>query len=185
MKKVLLALALGLAVTGGAQAVTTDSVMLLVTPVFNLSVNISSTTNQFGTLALKTSATICVGNISNDGNVTAAWQKMAGNAIGGAHPWTLVTTGTPGSDRFRLLAVTTGTTASPSFVGTMGASCIISDHQITGVTNSLSDLTEGATTGPNHPTGETRNLWVSIMMPTDVTGGQEQTITLSIQAVVK
>jgi len=182
-----LTLVLGLMVLVGgiAGALTTDSVLLTVKPVFNLSVNISSTTNTFGSaVVLGTSVTICVGQIENDGNVSSKWQKQTPTASGATgNVWTLLTSGTPGTDQFRLLAISTGTSVSPDLYGAANATCIRGDHTVIGVTGNLTDLTEGGGASPNHATGETRKLWASIMMPVNTTNGNEQTITLSIQAV--
>jgi hypothetical protein len=82
MKKLLLAVLMML-IGGIALGGQTDTVVLTVNPVFSLSVNISSATNSFGTgdgyandVVLGTSRTICVGEIENDGNVSAKWQTM-------------------------------------------------------------------------------------------------------------
>ena len=188
MIRILLML-LMMCMAGMSHAVTSDTVYLLITPVFNLSVNISSTTNTFGTnIPLGTSVTICVGNVMNDGNVTSAWQKRSGNTLNTTAGWTLQTSGTPGQDQFRLLAVTTGVTVSPDFTSGSSNRCIVGDHQgLMSVTSTSSELVEApsATVSPSHATGETKNLWVSIMMPTNVTGGDEQTVTLEVKAIAR
>ena len=193
MKRIVLGLLLVMGMAAVSHALTTDSVVLTVTPVFNMSINISSTSYTFGaTAVLRTSISICVGAIMNDGNVTAGWQK----ATDGAHSastsndWSLITTGTPFTNQFRLLAITTGVGKSPNFCGggAPAASCLNGNHQgLMSVddTATFSDLVEGGTASPVHSTGETRELWVSLMMPYSVTSGDEQTVTLSVRAVVK
>jgi hypothetical protein len=186
MKRILIGFVLVMAGIGSAHALTTDSVILTVTPIFNLSVNISSATNDFGQVVLKSSKTICVGRIANDGNVTAAWQKKSTNTSSVSPSWSLMTSGSMGKDQFRLLAVTTGTAATPTFSGTMGNSCVEGDPEGSiSVTTAYSELTEGSATAlsPIHQLGETRDLWVSIMMPDNVSGSEQQTITLSVLAV--
>ena len=168
---------------GSAHAVTTDSVILTITPVFNLSVNISSDTCAFGLVALKSSVSVCIGKIMNDGDVTSAWQKQSANAASGGVAWTLKTSGSTGKDEFRLLAVATGTGVSPTFSGTAGNSCVLGDATGINVTDAFTELTEGGASSPVHPLGETRDLWVSIMMPTNVSAATMQTITLSVRAV--
>lgn len=192
MNKLILAIGLVVLVSGIAGALTTDSVLLTITPVFNLSVNISSTTNTFGSnIPLKSSVTICVGQITNDGDVSSKWQKGTESQTGtasGKTKWTLITGGTPGKDEFRLLAISTGTNTDPSFCGaSAGVSAIkVSTDTVIGVTTSLTDLTEGGSSpdSPSHPVSETRRLWASVMMPSSLTYSGEQTITLTIQAVL-
>lgn len=188
--RLVLVLTLVALISGTASALTTDSVLLTVQPLFVLSVNISSATGTFGSIVpLKSSKTICVGQIENDGEIDTKWQKLTETDAGsGADPWALITAGTPGSNEFRLLAISTGTDVDPDFCGAAGTadnSCIdYSDHDVIGVTTTLSDLTEGgAIPGTTHPVAEIRKLWVSIMMPNTVSKGSEQTITLSINAV--
>jgi len=193
MKRLVLMVMLGLSYVGSGYGLTSDSVLLTVQPIFNLSVNISSTSGSFGygsALPLRTSYTLCVGLISNDGNVTSGWQKSTGaTATGTTLNWALITSGTPYTDQFRLLAVTTGVGLTPNFTsGGTGPDdrCLQGDHQgLLCVKSTYDDLGEGGTSGPKHATGETRDLWVSIMMPYDVTGGDAETITLSVKAVVK
>jgi hypothetical protein len=159
-------------------------VLLTIQPVFNMSVNISSTTQTFGSnIPVRTSVTICIGQIMNDGNVASGWQKITPTESAGAGPskWTLITSGVPARDQFRLLVITTGTAISPS----TSAGCITGNYDTIGVTNTPTDLTEGGASSPNHATAETRSLWASIMMPDNLTTGVQQTITLSVQAVVK
>ena len=196
MKRILLGLMMLIGMVGIGHAVTTDTVYLTVTPLFNLSVNISSASGTFGSaVLLRTSVTICVGTIINDGNVTSGWQKQSANSKGsGTYGWSLLTTGTPYTDQFRLLAVTTGTGVTPNFT-TPGVSasdqCIEGNHQsILTVGKTFDDLAEQPYTSASNDsgkraTGETRELWASIMMPFDVTAGDEQTITLSVKAVIK
>jgi hypothetical protein len=184
MRKILGLLAVMLIGVVGAYGVTTDSVILTVTPLFNLSVNISSTSGTFGSLPLGSSRTICVGDVMNDGDVDAHWEKAATNT----NNWTLLSNGTCGKDQFRLLVVTTAPLIAPTFAGTGIASqeCIAGDHggqMATGTAGVFSDLLEGGTATVTHTIGTTRSLWVSIMMPTQLSSSIQQTITLSIQAI--
>ncbi len=176
----------------GAQAVTTDSVILTVTPVFNLSVNIHASSQTFGAVDLESSKTINVGKIENDGNVTAEWKVQSANADnGGAGAWTLLASGDPGEDQFRLLAISTGVGVDPDYPGsgTEADSCIDGDHAASndgiGVGPSWFDLTEGGAGSPKHLVTEVKDLWVSLMMPENVTSGNMQTITLSVGAFVQ
>ena len=188
MRRILLMIAVMAGMAGMSHAVTTDSVMLTVTPVFNLSVNIASNSGTFGSnVTLRSSVTICVGHVSNDGNVTSGWQKQSANCGAGTNAWTLITTGTPDLNQFRLLAVTTGVGVTPNFTSATADRCIEGDHDGSLTVNStaMTDISEGDAESPYHTTGETRDLWVSIMMPYSVTSGEEKTITLSVQAAVK
>ena len=189
--RLVLALVLVGLLAGMGLALTTDSVLLTVTPVFNLSINISSTTHTFGSaVGVRSSVTICIGQIENDGNVSTGWQKQTpANSGATSGAWTLITNGTPARDEFGLLAISTGVNVNPNFCGggTAADSCIDGNHLTggIGVGTAALDLTEGGAASPSHPTGETRKLWASIMMPYDVTTGSEQTITLSVKAIVK
>jgi hypothetical protein len=193
MNRLIAAVALVVLVSGIAGALTTDTVMLTITPAFNLSVNISSATGAFGAdVTLGSSRTICVGQVTNDGNVSSKWQKLSASQTGtdttsGGKVWSLVTSGTPTTDEFRLLAITTGTAINPTIHGggAMTSNCMDGDHTATGMgmTNGPTDLTEGGVSSPNHAMKETKSLWVSVMMPVNVTGGLEQTITLSVKAI--
>jgi hypothetical protein len=185
---------------------TTDSVVLTVTPVFAVSVNISSTTNQFGTasVALGESRTICVGTIQNDGNVSTYWDKKctttARDAKGTPNTWTLLTTDVnTGLDNFKLLAITTGTAGvgrAPNFTAAWANAdsnaCIKGRHTVVAPTTQLLRVTDtdtslvegtGASSSPKHVAGETRLLWVSIMMPTTITDAVgAYSMTLSVGA---
>ena len=199
-----LALTLGLIVLvcGVASAFqTTDSVILLVTPAFNLSVNISSTTNSFGDVDLKTSATICVGDIVNDGNVDSYWEKCAvASAENGqaSNSWALAVTPAdynatvPAGDRlFRLLALTTGTAMSDGMFTSATSNRLLAGRHEAGtaclaVKSTFDDLVESGndTTSPLHAGNSVsvKRLWVSIMMPCNVNGPGPYTMTLSVRA---
>ena len=201
--RIFLALGLIVLICGIASALqTTDLVILTVTPVFQVSVNISSTTNDFGEVAgaagtvnLGSSRTICVGRIQNDGNVATYWDKWAQStaADNGTGTWTLDTTNiTPGLDHFRLLAVTTGTAVNPNFLGS-GTNRTIAGNQsaegklmVKGGVGAKNNLVEGPLTSavsPRHVAGEYRNLWVSIMMPSSISGATgAYSMTLSVMA---
>ena len=198
MKRMIIAVTIVAVMCGLALAAGEDNVQLYVHPAWSMSVNISSTTGFFagGTaITLGESRTLCVGWVCNDGNVSSRWQKQTANTGSTANDWSLVTTGTPGSNQFRLLAVTTSTAASPTFSG--GAAfglnsniCITGEHGSTNtsVAASYYDLTEGGNGSPTHGAfnveSTTRSLWVSIMMPKDITSSTDKTITLSINALV-
>lgn len=195
MKRLLAVLMLFLAVSP-AFALPEDTVELIVNPLFTLSVAISSATNSFqeGTnITLGESRTMCVGTIVNDGNVTTVWRKQSANAAGATTNWTLETSGVVDKDCFRLLAVTTSTITQPDFTAAWDTNddnaLIHGDHDAADgpcVTDSYTWLTEGGTTCPEHSAFNTvlstRALWVSIMMPSDISEGSDQTITLSVQA---
>ena len=170
-------------------AVTTDSIIITVQAVFNLSVNISSTSGTFGSaIPLGTSVTFLTSLVVNDGNVVAAWQKQSGNTINVSGAWTLDTTGAPGMDHFRLLAIPTGTGVSPAFTSGTSNRCLQGDHQgLLSVTNTSTELVENpaAAASPMHAVPETKSLWVSLMMPTNTTLGEEQTITMSVKAIAR
>ena len=198
MRKIILIVGILVLAGSAAFALTTDSVLLTVTPVFTLSVNISSDTGTFGTnVTLGSSKTICVGDITNDGNVSAKWQKSAasqsGCATGGTYGWSLVSgNGTnPSANQFKLLVVTTGTTVSPDKTAggsTFADSAMAGDHVVAtgiGCSAAATDLMEGGTTAPSHPASEARKLWVSILMPKNVSVSDQQTITLSVTAVAQ
>ena len=195
--RLLLGLLLVAMIAGPSFAGTADTVVLVVTPAFNLSVNISSTTHEFGDadITLGESRTLCVGNICNDGNVTSYWQKQSADATGEtALDWTLQTTGLCDKNEFRLLAVTTGTGVRPGFTGTydsVDANVLLAgDHELTdyAVTKTWTDLTEGNGNMDHEALTDelsTRSLWVSIMLPRTVTAGDVQSITLSVQALTQ
>ena len=71
MKKLMMGVVMLLMLGGVAGAVTTDSVLLIVSPVFNLSVNIVNSSATFGALDIGSSKTILVGQVWNDGNITS------------------------------------------------------------------------------------------------------------------
>ena len=176
---------------GIVSAVTHDTIRLTVTPLFNLSVNISSTTQDFGAINVASSKTIDIGTIINDGNVSTYWEKQCSNSAdsGGADKWTVDPNGSPAVDYFSLLLITTGTALVPTYVGGTAADSIMdlgTEESYAYVTEgSYSTLTDGAgsTRSPFHlPYTTTRELWCSIMMPTSVIDSAQQTITLSIQA---
>jgi hypothetical protein len=192
MRKVLGLVAVLLAGAVGAYGITTDSVELTVTPLFNVSVNISSTTNAFGSLSLGSSETICVGTIINDGTCDSSWEKAVSDSNNG---WTAVANQPALANEFKLLAITTGTAVSPNYAsGTMATACMDGDHTTAklgaGTNGTFSALSEGCVAGgtsssPTHKSGETRRLWVSLMMPLTLSGSAPsgaQTITLSVRA---
>lgn len=191
--RMLLSLCLVLLFAGIAGAVpTSDNVVLTIVPLFNVSVNISSTTGTFGaTVDMHESRTICVGDIMNDGTVATYWGKSAGNAIctTPAFTWTLKDDGYPGLDEFSLLAVTADVATSPAYTGTLtgGVDCLLEgDHHVTGgdigiQAGTFTSLTD-AGTSPKHVVGTTRKLWVSLMMPDSITEGGTYSVTLSVQA---
>ena len=178
MRKILIGVVLML-MGGAAGAVTTDSVTLTVTPVYNLSVNITNSSTNFGLLDIGSSKTLNVGNIWNDGNVSADWEKTASNSSGG---WTLDADGYPGQNNFSLLAIATGAAMTPNLEGA-AVSSIIRSVAEGYVTSGYTELVDGiAAASQVYPANRTANLWVSLMMPTDITLSGEQTITLSVRA---
>ena len=188
MKRIIIAVALIAVMSGIGLAISPDSVQLYVSPAFSMSVNISSTTNQFAggnAVNLGESRTLCVGWVCNDGNVSSRWQKQTANSGN----WTLVTDGATGFNQFRLLAITTGTATLPgtSAVFSEAANTCLGGSTTAIVTAGYTDLAEGGLISPTHAPFNvaltTRSLWVSIMMPSDVTDSVAKTITLSIQAV--
>ena len=186
--KLTLIIALLIALVGFASAETTDSVTLVVTPVYNLSVNIVNATTNYETMNLGASKTLNIGKIWNDGNVSAHWQKQAAASSSG---WSLNPTGAPGQNEFSLLAIATGTTVTPRFESGSSVDSILalgtsqSYCYVPAVFNDLTDGAENAAGSVDYVAGMTADLWVSLLMPTDVTGAgaNEQTITLSVQAV--
>ena len=184
MKK-LLTLVLLLGIAGIAQAVTTDTVTLVVTPVYNLSVNIVNDTTNYQTMSMGSSKTLNIGKIWNDGNVSSNWEKQASNSSGG---WTLDVNGAPGQDAFSLLAIATGTAWTPKFDSGSSADSILALGTsqtycyVPAVFNDLTDGDANAAASISYPTGMTADLWVSLLMPTDITISSEQTITLSVKA---
>lgn len=91
MKRLLGSLAVFLLVAGAGYGYsTTDTVTLTVLPLINLSVNISSATGDFGGVNLGSSKSICIGDIINDGNVDAQWDKAGSNSTN----WSLWDTAT-------------------------------------------------------------------------------------------
>ena len=195
--KRLLVIGLMLLVSGTAFGAQEDTVILTVNPVFSLSVNISSTTNSFGTgsgyandVVLGTSRTICVGEIENDGNVSSKWQKRASGDTdpSAGDEWYLLSSSSvvTGQNTFQLLAITTGTETSPNFTGSGDDQMIAGDlGKIMVSSITWTDLTEGSTASPVHPKTEKRRLWASILMPTNITTDGTQSITLSVRAMVQ
>ena len=184
MKK-LLTLVLVLGMAGVAGAATTDTVTLVVTPVYNLSVNIVNSTTDYETMAMGSSKTLNIGKIWNDGNVSANWEKQASNSSGG---WSLVAAGAPAQDEFSLLAIATGTAWTPKFESGSSADSILAlgtSQTYCYVPSVFDDLTDGdanAAASIAYVAGMTADLWVSLLMPTDITISGEQTITLSVKA---
>ena len=188
---VLLLLGLG---GGIVYAASPDMVYLTVTPIFNLSINISSTSYDFGggaSVDLGDSRTICVGLIENDGTVASIWQKQASTLITANSPdsnkWTLVTNNRPGKNEFQLLVISTGDTSVVNLNtgGTWPNKSMVGIEPLQTVTGSYTDLVEGGTESPIHPRSETRKLWATLLMPTNITTTGGATITLSVQAVVR
>ena len=184
---------------GIASAAQTDSILLTIVPSAQESVNISSGTHTFGSaMTLGTSRTIRVGQIENDGDVDTKWQIIATQVCnsGPAAPWTLVTADPIAKDEFRLLAITTAPAAAPTRIDTDAAMadsedvCMAGNHVLTptgiGVDFSAPlDITEGGASVMTHQTTgdtKTRALWVSIMLPAQITKGDTQTLTLSVVA---
>ena len=175
---------------------TTDSVVLTVTPVLNVSVNISSTTNTFGTsVPLGSSRTLCVGIIQNDGNVSTYWHKRAqSSAIDNSNnTWSLVTDADdPGEDEFKLLAITTGVATPPNFTAAwagpntntlIDGRHLAADKLLCTAANTTLSEGVGVADSPKHVTLESRRLWVSIIMPNTITAAdQAYSMTLSIGA---
>ena len=201
IRKMVKGLAVGMAMTvmfagiAGAGA-TEDTVVLIVTPIFNLSVNISSGVQQFGAadVNLGESRTLCVGNICNDGNITSYWQKKSDNTLAPTTDWTLLNSGTPTKNNFRLLAVTTGTGVRPDFTDTyttVDDNVLIAGNHASNdynVTNDWTNLTEGSGAMEHEAYADglsTRSLWVSIMMPKTITSQDTQSITLSVKAITQ
>lgn len=182
MKRYLIGVVVLMMLSGVAEAITPDSVVLTVTPVYTLSVNITNTSTNFGLLSMGSSKTLNVGNICNDGNVSTHWEKQASDSAG----WKLKAGGTPLTDEFTLLAIATGTAADPSFEGASSNDSImkLAKQENCRLSSGVyTDLTDGlATTSSVFVALKTMNLWVSIKMPTDVTISAQQTITLSVQA---
>jgi hypothetical protein len=177
-----LAIAVLVMMSGIAGALTTDSVTLTVTPVYNLSVNIVNSATNFGLLDIGSSKTLNVGTIWNDGNVSANWEKCATNSSNGTLGWTLDPDGYPGQNNFSLLAIATNSATTPTFEGAEDESIMRTSAQGY-VSNSYTDLVDGvAAVSAIYPSLRTATLWVSLMMPTDITVESEQTITLSIRA---
>ena len=184
-------------VSAVASALTTDSVILTVTPSFNLSVNISSQTYDFGLAGqvdLGTTRTLCIGLIENDGNVASKWQKITPSQTGtSGDKWSLLTgdgnnpNDITGINTFKLLVISTGETTSPDLTSTDTTNrCLMGDHdQICATAGTYTDLTEGGADSPKHPKSEKRKLWASLMMPTNITTSGQQTITLSVLAIVQ
>ena len=167
-------------------AVTTDTIVITVTPVYNLSVNIVENTTYFGTIEVGSSKTVRAGNIWNDGNITTNWEKQVSSPSSGG--WALDIDGHPGEDEFCLLAISTVTTAKPDVINTVDNSIMdlgsLTDHYCR-PSDEWNDLTEGAgsTASGTYVQNTTRDLWISIMLPTNVTASGSQEITLSVRAV--
>jgi len=91
-----------------------------------------------------------------------------------------------GQDKFQLLAITTGTTIAPVLTGSGDDRMIDGNRAYSIVTSdNFTDLTEGGATSPVHPKTEKRRLWVSILMPTNISTSGTHSITLSVQAIVQ
>ena len=184
--RIILALTLVAVMSVFAMSATTDSIILLVTPVYNLSVNIVNGTTNFGTISLGASKTLNCGRIWNDGNVSSKWQKYL--EVEAADAWTLDTDGHPGSNEFSLLAIATeafttpDTTTGDSNTGVLDLGPTMQYHYCTSGWTNLTDGDKLNGAVPTYASGMTADLWVSIMMPTDVTISSEQTMTLSVKA---
>jgi hypothetical protein len=191
MKRLMIGVAVMMLLSGIAGAMTTDSVLLLVTPVYNLSINIVADSTNFGFMDIGSSKSINVGKIWNDGNVTARWDKQSSNASDGTGATWSLTTVSPARNQFSLLAIATGTATGPAIETQYGGGASNLNILALGtsqtqcyVTNSFTELTEGLSgKGFTYGILKTMNLWVSLMMPPDISVGLSQnTITLSIRA---
>ena len=183
--RIFLALCLVVSMSGIAMAKTHDFIELTVSPVFNISVNIIADTTDYGSMDTGSSRTLDCGQIINDGNVSTYFTQQAA-----ASSWTLDVDGQPGEDSFSLLAITTTTDQEPHFEGggtwadsIMDLGTNQSDAYLTAGYLALTEGS-GSNTSGSYDKDTTRDLWVSIMMPSNLTVGGIQTLTLSVRAQV-
>jgi len=194
---------LAVAVTGYAYQ-TTDTVMLTVTPSFVISVNISSDTTALGNTYVGSTVTFIIGDVINDGNVATYWGKQVADTAMG---WTNANGAQPGTNTFGLLVVTAANEAIPDTMDLTDATVAYTGAHIGGdegdshilklgdlttagvnywaktTVSRLSEYGTPAACGP-YVKATTRDLYASLLMPTDVSGAgaNAQTITLSVYA---
>ncbi len=175
MKKI--AILLGMVMVVGLAslsfAATSDTIDLLVTPITNVSVNITQTDYNYMSVALGNGTTVNTSAITveNDGDVQASWDHRATDATYNTSTWDLVYAGSAAStDELRLWA-DINTTQPASFPDTVA-------YRVTTYDTSLND-------GANIPSQDQRNLWIKLEMPWSVTGVDgdgEHTCTYTITA---
>lgn len=180
MKKFLgLVLVLGLmagVATMAHATVNPDSLTLTVTVGgANYSIDICSTTNNFGTVALGAQSSLFIGTAANDGNVPCDLDcAVAATADGtGGTAWTIADTVV--QDVYGLMIATVANAAAAEPTWTPGAS----PQLCSSVTASQASMpyTDGFVPGSSV------GLWTKLSMPTSLSGGgTEWTITLSIWA---
>jgi hypothetical protein len=138
----------------------------------NYSIDICSTTNNFGSVNLGSQASLYIGSASNDGNVIADWEVKGANATGD-NTWTL--SNNVGANTYALMIGTSavGGAAPVWLPGATGA-------YVSSVTTSQAAMLY------THDilVGQQVGLWARIAMPTSSGGTATHTLTVSIYATV-
>lgn len=160
-----------------AFAVTTDSIVLTVTPSCTRGITVSAAPEpyDFGSVAFNTSthSTRAV-TVTNDASSTCAdtWDLQAANS-GGTPVWDTVTSA-PAADAYRLSALfNTGLPLETDF----GANDYVNDASAT-----LCDATKfaGGVTCLNVPVNTSRSLWFKLEMPSSSTEATAVTHTITV-----
>jgi len=176
LRLVCLVVGLGLigSLVGYGYAADTADVTLTVTPIVVAALTISPTTYAYGNLDLAISSVSASGlTITNSGGVGIKLEKKVSND--GAD-WTLVDT-TGETDKFVLWAMTNASTPiEGNFTG---------GHKFATPENTANSLTDlGGTQTALSPNG-TAKLWFRLDMPSSVSSGNSQTITVTVRAIAQ
>jgi hypothetical protein len=157
-------------------AANPDSINLLITPTYNLSVNIQDTEYNFSSgsnidLGDTTVNTAAI-TVENDGDVRSYWQKECDD-----DDWTIETSASAilGQNKFRLGAMMQGSQPDQSDFDLSLDSIL--------VTGAATHLFGGYHKDPT----DTGSLWLRIEVPNEVAagGGSEQTLVFSVTAVAQ
>ena len=177
----LLLLGIGV-VTGRAQAASTDSITISVTPNATFGVTISSPYvggYNFGLVNLNSStvSTLAI-TLTNSGSIYEYFGISVSNTSGGGNPWT--TTGVaPSTDTFRMWAQLN---ASPPAINSVNFSTIGNTAPSAAATLYGQASTKTSSAGGSN----TQKLWLQLDMPftlnTGGTGAQTMTVSVTGQA---
>lgn len=151
-----------------------DSLTLTVTVGgVNYSIDISSTTNDFGTVSLGAQKSLYIGTMTNDGNIVCDLDcAVAATANGGGTAWTIANT--VAQDVYGLMISTSAAD---------GAEPVWNPGDSPQLVSSVTAVQASMPYTDRFIPGATRGLWTRLSMPTSLSGASGVwTITLSLWA---